>query len=136
VGSALAGDTETIKRAHRFRKAWGGGMRQVGILAAAALYALDNNLPKLGEDHDKARQLERAVGRCKGLRMARPVETNILIIEVTSPEDTPAALVEELGKAGVRSGVWTERTIRMVTHRDIGFDDIERTAELLMRIRG
>ena len=136
VGSMILGDADTVKRAHRVRKMWGGGMRQVGILAAAALYALDYNLPRLPEDHEKAKVLERAVGRCKGLRMVRPAETNILIIEVVDARDSPAAVVEELRHHDILASVWTERTVRLVTHLDVSREDAERTAEILVRLRG
>jgi threonine aldolase len=136
VGSVLAGDAETIRRAHRFRKMWGGGMRQVGILAAAALYALDHNLPKLALDHEKAQILARAVGRTRGLRMARSAETNILIIAVADPQDTPAAVVEELQRHGVLAVVWDERCIRMVTHCDVSLEEATRAGELLVQVRG
>jgi threonine aldolase len=136
VGSALAGDAETIRRAHRFRKMLGGGMRQAGILAAGALYAIDHNLPRLAEDHRKAKVLERAVKGCAGLRMAHLVETNILIIEVVQTQDTPAAVVQALDREGVKASVWTERTLRLVTHLDAAMADVERVAEILQRIRG
>jgi threonine aldolase len=136
VGSVLAGDAETIRRAHRFRKMWGGGMRQVGILAAAALYALDHNLPKLALDHEKAQILARAVGRTRGLRMARSAETNILIIAVADPQDTPAAVVEELQRHGVLAVVWDERCIRMVTHCDVSLEEATRAGEILVQVRG
>ena len=136
VGSALAGDAATMGRAHRFRKMLGGGMRQAGILAAGALYAIDHNLPRLAEDHQKARVLERAVERCSRLRLAYPVETNILIIEVVEKGDTPAAVVQALDREGVKASVWTERTLRFVTHLDASLADVERAAEILRRIRG
>jgi len=136
VGSAIAGDEETIRRAHRFRKMWGGGMRQVGVLAAAVLYALDHNLADLAQDHAKARHLAAAVERCKGLRMAHRAETNILIVELVDERDTPAALIEALKQNDVLAAVWTDRSIRMVTHRDVSSADIERVAELLVQLRG
>ena len=136
VGSALAGDAETIRRAHRFRKMWGGGMRQVGILAAAALYALDHNLPKLTEDHAKAQILARAVARTRGLALARPVETNILIIEAVDSRDTPVAVVEELKQHGVLAAVWDERCLRLVTHLDVSLEDAARAGEILVTLRG
>ena len=132
VGSALASDSDTIRRAHRLRKMWGGGMRQVGILAAAALYALDHNLPQMGEDHDKAKQLERAIGRCKTLRMERPVETNILIVEVTDPRDSPAAVFEDLKREGVLVKPWSERTFRSQKH--IGYADSSARESLTLRV--
>jgi threonine aldolase len=136
VGSALAGEADTIRRAHRLRKMLGGGMRQVGVLAAAALYGLDRNFERLADDHRKATLLARAVERCSGLRLAAPVETNILIIEVVNPEDTPAAVVEALAREGVRAAGWDERRLRLVTHLDVSLEDAERAAEILVRVRG
>ena len=136
VGSAVAGDAETIRRAHGFRKRWGGGMRQVGILAAAALYALDHNLPRLADDHRKARLLAAAVGRSSRLAMAHPVETNILIIEVVDPDDTPVAVVEALKREGVLGAVWDDRRLRLVTHLDVSVEDVEKAAQILIRVAG
>jgi len=136
VGSALVSDTETIQRAHRLRKMWGGGMRQVGILAAAALYGLDHNWPRLEEDHRKAQVLARAVERCAGLRLAYPVATNILIVEVVERGDTPQALVDALATLSVRAAVWEEHTVRFVTHLDVSLEDAERVATMLVRLRG
>jgi len=136
VGSAVAGDAETIRRAHGFRKRWGGGMRQVGILAAAALYALDHNLPRLADDHRKARLLAAAVERSSRLAMAHPVETNILIIEVVDPDDTPVAVVEALKREGVLGAVWDDRRLRLVTHLDVSVEDVEKAAQILIRVAG
>ena len=136
IGSALVGDAETIRRAHRLRKMWGGGMRQVGVIAAAALWALDHHLERLPDDHDKARRLAAAVARCSGLRAVHSPETNILIFEPTGADDTPRALVEELQRQGVLVNIWDTRYVRMVTHLDISFDDIERVTEILVRLRG
>jgi threonine aldolase len=118
------------------RKTWGGGMRQAGILAAAALHALDHNLRGLADDHEKARTLARAVDRSPGLRLAYPVETNILIVEVVEPRDTAAAAVDEMKRQGLLASMWEERRFRLVTHRDASFEDIERAAEILARLRG
>lgn len=80
-GSLLAGDGETIRRAHRFRKMLGGGgMRQAGVIAAAGLYALENNIPDIVEDHRRAREFRRAL-EVEGVRFALPSPTNILGIE-------------------------------------------------------
>jgi threonine aldolase len=136
VGSAVAGDAETIRRAHQLRKRWGGGMRQAGVLAAAALHALDHNLPRLSEDHRKAATLQHAVERSSRLRMAHPVETNILIIEVTDPRDTPAAVIDELKRQDVLGAVWDDRRLRLVTHLDVSFEQIQRAAEILKHIAG
>ena len=81
VGSVLAADRRTITRAHRFRKMWGGGMRQAGILAAACLYALDHHLERLAEDHAHAAMIARGLDH-PDLKVNHPVETNIVILDV------------------------------------------------------
>ena len=68
--------------------------------------------------------------------MAHPVETNILIVEVVDPEDSPAAAVEALAREGVRASVWESRTLRLVTHLDVDLAAVERVAEILVRLRG
>jgi len=136
IGSALAGDTETIREAHRLRKMWGGGMRQVGVLAAAALWGLDHSLPRLADDHRKAARLAAAIAGCAGLRLAYPVETNIVIVEVMDAADTPARLVAELEREGVRIVPWDDRRVRLVTHLDVSEEDTERAAECIVRLRG
>ncbi len=136
IGSALAGDAETMRRAHRLRKMWGGGMRQVGVIAAAALFALDHHLERLPDDHQKTRRLAAAVAKSSGLRAVHTPDTNILIVEPTGAGDTPRALQEDLKREGVIVNLWDTRYIRMVTHLDVSLDDIERVAEILVRLRG
>jgi threonine aldolase len=136
VGSALAGDVETIRNAHRLRKMWGGGMRQAGVLAAAAVWALEHNWPGLGADHIKAARLAAAIERCGRLRLACPVETNILIIECSDPADSPAQLVEDLKREGVLIAAWNDRCVRLVTHLDVSDGDTAQVAELFVRLRG
>jgi threonine aldolase len=136
IGSALVADEETIRTAHRLRKMWGGGMRQVGVLAAAALYGLDHNLAGLAHDHRKAAHLGAVVERCSRLRLARPVETNIVMIEVADDADTPQRLVDELRAEGVLAAAWDARRVRMLTHLDVSDEDVERAGAILRRLRG
>ena len=136
VGSALAGDAEIIRRARRFRRMFGGAMRQAGILAAAALYGLDHNVERLAEDHENAAILARAVETTSRLRLRHPVETNILIVEVVDERDSPAAVVADLKKHGILTSVWDAHTFRLVTHLDVSREDAERAAAALRSIRG
>ena len=93
VGSAVAGTKAFTARTHRFRKMFGGAMRQAGILAAAALYAIEHNVERLAEDHANARRLAEAIAELPGIRLdPRHVETNIVIFEL-GEELTPAAEV-------------------------------------------
>ncbi len=120
IGSILAGPTEFIARAHRFRKMFGGGMRQVGILAAAALYAIEHNVERLAEDHANARRLAEGISGLPGIRLdPAQVETNIVLFEVTEPFRSAAELVDALRACGVwmfATGPWQARA---VTHLDV-----------------
>src|SRR5215203_4060789 len=112
VGSLLAGDEETIREARRARKAFGGGMRQAGIIAAASLYAFEHHVERLAEDHERARRLAAGLADA-GYRVEMP-ETNIVLVEVGNPEKFLAELAEE----GVLATPHTASTIRCVSHHD------------------
>jgi threonine aldolase len=131
VGSAVAGSAELVASARRSRKLLGGGMRQAGIIAAGALYAIRHNIQRLADDHANARTL--AEGLAEGTRMrcdpAR-VETNIVFGDVQ--DGTPAGdLVEEMAGAGVLCASIDERTIRFVTHLDVDGEAILAVIERL-----
>jgi len=130
VGSVLASSRERIEEARRVRKLLGGGMRQAGVLAAAGLVALDTLVPRLADDHANARLLGAAFGPGKGARVA-PVETNIVVavLEGRTAPDVVAALRQE----GVLATAMDARTLRLVTHRDVGREDCERAAAAIER---
>lgn len=116
VGSVLAADRATVTRAHRFRKMWGGGMRQVGLLAAACLHALEHNLPRLAEDHQKARNL--AVGLDHpALKVNHPVDTNIVIIDVAGT-GADQALLRHLAQHGVLGVGFGAGRVRLIPNLD------------------
>jgi len=132
VGSIIAGTRETITRAHRFRKMFGGAMRQSGILAAAALYALDHNIDRLAEDHTNAQRLAQVLKECPGISInLEEVETNILYFDV-DPEQYGSAkqAVHQLDDAGVRMLPTGPMRIRAVTHLDCTGDKIDRAIEI------
>jgi threonine aldolase len=133
VGSVLASSRERIEKARRVRKLLGGGMRQAGVLAAAGLVALDTLVPRLADDHANARLLGDALGRAKGVRVA-PVETNIVVgvLEGRTAPDVVAALRQE----GVLATAMDARTLRLVTHRDVGREDCERAGAAIERVVG
>lgn len=116
VGSVLAGDRETIRTAHRFRKMFGGAMRQAGVLAAACLYALDHNLVRLAEDHAAARQLATGLDN-PHLNVNHPVDTNIVIMDVDGPGGD-AALLAHLQAAGVLAVGFGPGRVRLVPNLD------------------
>ena len=124
VGSALAGSREIIDRARRFRKQFGGGMRQAGVLAAAALYALENNRQRLTEDHKNAQTLAAELARIEDLEVVpEHVCTNIVMIRVTSM--AAEKLAQNLIEHSVLVLAAAADTIRAVTHLHINEEDIE-----------
>jgi threonine aldolase len=137
VGSAVAGAAETIRRVHRFRKMFGGGMRQAGILAAAAEYALEHNVERLADDHANASKLAQALARMPGLSIEPDsVETNILYFDVEASQGA----AEELCKSLRAEGVWMFATgpqqVRAVTHMDVDAAGIDRAIAVLQRLTG
>jgi threonine aldolase len=133
VGSALCGPRELIERARRMRKMWGGGMRQAGILAAAALYALENNQERLAEDHAHARMFAERLLDAPGVRIDLDgVETNIVNVDIEAPAraDEVAALARREGLAINATG---PHRLRAVTHLDVTLTDVETAARILAK---
>jgi threonine aldolase len=132
VGSALVGPRDFIARARYVRKLFGGGMRQAGILAAAALYALEHNVERLAEDHRHARVLAQAVADTPGLRLDPPeVETNLIWIEVEPEAGTARQVADALKQQGVLVHVAGPQTFRACTHLDVSASQAARAAEVL-----
>ncbi len=132
VGASLAGDKAFIKEAWRQKQMLGGSMRQSGVIAAAALYALDNNWDRLAEDHDNARRLSEGVANIEGLSIDVPrMETNLVFFEVTKPGWTSARLVEACKERGVGIGSSTATRIRAVTHLDVNRQDIDTALKVI-----
>jgi threonine aldolase len=131
AGSLLVSSAERIAKARRVRKQLGGGMRQVGILAAAGLVALETMIPRLAEDHDNARLLAETIGRCRGLRVA-PVRTNIVVAEVEGRRAPDIVAVAQ--QRGVLVTAMDAATLRLVTHRDVPRADCERAAAVLAEL--
>ncbi len=129
VGSILCASREAIECARRIRKQFGGGMRQIGHLAAAGLVAVDTMVGRLAEDHEKARRLAEIVGGIAGARVVPP-ETNILFVHFDAP--VAQSLGESLLKAGVRASVMGESALRFVTHRDVSLADCEKAGQALV----
>jgi threonine aldolase len=135
VGSIVSSSAEVIQKARRKRKQFGGGMRQAGILAAAALYALDHHIDRLKIDHENARHLAEAIQSVDGLELVYPVETNIVIFRVDERFDTVAGLLSRLKKEGVLAVSFGPTWVRMVTHLDVSSGDIAKTAEVLKNLK-
>jgi threonine aldolase len=135
VGSALAGSRAAIKEARRHRKLFGGGMRQAGVLAAGALYALRHNQERLAEDHANARILADAVRGSGGLQLQPDeVDTNIVIFRVDPQLGSAAEFVQRMADRGVAALAISPTQIRLVTHLDVSTADCRRAAEAIQRI--
>jgi threonine aldolase len=131
VGSALCTSRELVERARVLRKRWGGGMRQAGILAAAALHALQHHRARLSEDHEKARRFAERIARAPGARVdLAKIETNIVNVDLEPPlaAEAVAAAARPLGLAINASA---PRRLRAVMHLDVRPEDAERAADIL-----
>ncbi|MCX8116337.1 MAG: low-specificity L-threonine aldolase [Desulfobacterota bacterium] len=126
IGSLVAGSKGFIDRVHRFRKMFGGGMRQVGIIAAAGLYALDHHFERLSEDHQHAKQLALGLREIAGIGLdPDQVETNMVIFDVAGTGKTAHQIAGEMRDLGVLIHVLGKTQIRLVTHLDVTSEDIE-----------
>jgi threonine aldolase len=130
IGSLLLGKADFIKKSRRLRKVMGGGMRQAGYLAAAGIYALENNVERLKIDNDRAKDLGKTLETLNYVESVRPIQTNILIFDLKKPiMATP--FLEKLKEKGINASPFGPSTIRFVTHLDITEEMIERTKEIL-----
>jgi threonine aldolase len=141
VGSVLIGDGPTIKRAHRFRKMYGGGMRQAGVIAAAGLYALEHHIERLADDHAHALQLAEALNAMAHLTVdLSRIQSNLVYFDIDPAHPLAAMqasgaplLVDRLREAGVLITGGTYR-LRAVTHLDVDADDIARTIAAFIQV--
>lgn len=130
LGACLAGSAELIEEAWRYKQMLGGAMRQAGIVAAGALYALDHHVERLAEDHENARALAQGLASVPGITLdPDEVETNIVIFEVDDPEGLCAAVQRD----GVLMGPVGPRTVRAVTHLDVDADGVQRALKAVER---
>lgn len=131
VGAVLAGPRDFITEAWRWKHRLGGAMRQSGVLAAACLYALDRNIARLAQDHDNARRFGDLVSQLPGVRLAFPIETNIVFVDISGTGRAAPDVAAGLRGRGVRLSLEGPRVLRAVTHLDIGEADIEPAAHAL-----
>jgi threonine aldolase len=135
VGSVIAGRRTEIARAHRARRMFGGAMRQAGILAAAGLWALDHNVDRLSEDHTNARLLAERLAGLRGVELdLATVQSNIVIFHMARDMPAAAAIVARAQEVGVLVSAFAARTVRAVTHLDVGREQCRHAADLLAAV--
>jgi threonine aldolase len=135
VGSCLGFKASRRARAWEIRKRLGGGMRQSGILAAAALHALDHNLDRIGEDHANAKRFAELLSDSPAVRPSDP-DTNIVMLDLRRDGDTAEAVAQRIARAGLRIAPWGPRRLRAVTHLDVTRADVERAARIVVETLG
>ncbi len=133
VGSLLLGTNTFIKKARRVRKAFGGGMRQAGFLAAAGIYALENNIERLAEDHLHTKQIAKALATKDFVGEILPVETNIIIAEIKGRLNA-AGFTQEMEEAGINLMAISPKQIRMVLHLDVSKEMVQKIISTIEKL--
>ncbi len=137
VGSVICGEEDFIARAREYRKMLGGGMRQAGIIAGPGLVALEQELPRLHEDHQKARRIAEVLAELPGISLDLVrVQTNMVLFELKREDMTVLQLCEQLGEYDIKAKALSEMEIRFVLHRDISFRDTGRVCIALEKVLG
>jgi len=137
VGSVIAGSAGFIAEARHFRKIFGGGMRQAGVLAAAGLYALEHNVGRLGQDHEKAAFLARELALVKAFDIDMDsVQTNIVIIGAEKSGKKPEEILSALRAKGVLLTMGNYMGLRAVTHLDVSMDEVKHAARIIRDTMG
>ena len=134
VGSLLVSTKENIRRARRIRKVMGGGMRQAGFLAAAGLYALENNIGRLKDDHMRARELGKTLASLGYIKELLPVDTNIVVFTLQDDADA-GKFLDYLSANNIKGVAFGKNTVRFVTHLDVTDNMVEKTIEILKKYR-
>ena len=124
VGSVLLGTTEFIKKARKVRKRWGGGWRQAGYLAAAGIYALENNIERLKDDHFRAREIGKIMEGISEVEEIFPVDTNIVIFRIND-KILVSDYVQKLNEKGIKASPFGKYLVRFVTHLDFTDEHLE-----------
>ena len=132
MGSILVGSADDIMQARRVRKLFGGALRQAGIVAAAAVYALEHHVERLADDHQNARALAEALSEIDGVLIdPSTIETNIVFFEIEPRLGFAGQLANVLKKNGVRMGAVGSHRLRACTHLDVDRDDVLKAAEIV-----
>jgi len=129
----LCGDEEFIDKAHKWRKILGGGMRQAGVLAGAALYALDNNIVRLKEDNDKADYFAKEISKINGIKVdLENVQTNIVIF--STEKILKNELIERLKEKGVLISSGSYDNLRAVFHKDVNMEEVDTSLDVIRNL--
>jgi threonine aldolase len=135
VGSVLAGSKDFIEAAWEWKFRFGGGMRQAGILAAACLYALENNVERLSDDHDNAARFASRIANIDGLKLTRPrFETNMVFFKLTDAGQDTRSIAKLLERDGIRIGVESPSLFRVVTHMDGSAKNMDTVTDAIARL--
>jgi threonine aldolase len=135
VGSAICGTQQFVATARKWRKVFGGGMRQSGIIAAGALFALRNNIDRLREDHEKAEFFAREISKISSFEIdLESVQTNIVLVDVRKTGNTPQQVIDSLKEQGVLISGGTFTKFRAVMHLDVSMQQIEHAVEVIKKI--
>lgn len=134
VGSVMLGSKDLVKKARRIRKVLGGGMRQAGFMAAAGIYALDNNIKRLKEDHTHAKVIAEALTGQSYVKSMMPVDTNIIIFELTD-HCKASDFISKLNDSGIKCLEFGRQKIRFVTHLDIRSEMVDHTIDTLRHFK-
>lgn len=135
VGSVLIGSKKFIRKAHRIRKVMGGGMRQIGYLAAAGIYALNNNVALLKKDHERAKSIGVMLDKMEVVTKILPIETNIVIFHLNPDISNPSSFLEKLAEKDVLAFPFGVDSVRFVTHLDFNDDNLKHLEQALNSIR-
>jgi len=137
VGSAVAGSAPMIERVHKWRKVFGGGMRQAGIIAAGALYALEHNVERLKEDHEKAKYFAEKVSMLPKLSLdMETVQTNIIIINTEKTGKQPDDIIALLKSKGLLVTLGSYNSIRAVMHLDVSMEQVKQAVDIFNKLLG
>ena len=135
VGSAICGTTEFVTKAHKWRKVFGGGMRQSGIIAAGALYAVKNNIERLKEDHEKAKYFAQELSTIRSFTVdLESVQTNIVLADVQKSGKTPNEVIAAMKEHGVLISGGTFTKFRALMHLDVSMDQVRYAAEKFKQV--
>ncbi|GAK08735.1 low specificity L-threonine aldolase [Geomicrobium sp. JCM 19038] len=134
IGSVIAGDKAFINKARKWRKRLGGGMRQAGVIAAPGKIALTSMVERLKDDHTHAQFIAKAVEEIRGLTVGNQVDTNIVLLDTTQLSCTAQEFVNHLYTAGVKANTFGPQTVRIITHKDLSHDEIEKAIDTLRQV--